>query len=227
MKSVNNNILNIGATVAHDNSIIKKDFYAYTPYTNSFGESEEVRIAIQNQGTHLLPCECFLYLELTVTTEKNNETATDKVKFVRNFPSFLFSEARYELNGVEIDRIRNVGMTSTMKLGAASCQSNTSGYYQFNKLFTNKIAQSANAIVYDVAIPLSIWFGFCDDYRKIILNSRHELILKRERDSVNCVRGGGKEDPSTNVKIAISKLEWTMPHITLANPIKLAMNQLN
>lgn len=222
MTTVNNHILNIGATAASDNSIIRKEFYTYTPYTNSFSESEEIRIAIQNQDSFLLPSESYLYMQLIVTTENYDDNATEKVKFVNNFPSFLFSEARYELNGVEIDRIRNVGVTSTMKLSAASCKLNSIGYYQFNKIFTNKVAQnSKKETTYDVMLPLSIWFGFCDDFQKIILNSRHELILKREQNSLNCVHGGSKTLNSTDVKIAVSKLEWKMPHITLADKVKL------
>lgn len=51
----NSNILNIGATAAQDNLITKKDFYTYTPYTNSLDDSKEIRIAIQNQDSYLLP----------------------------------------------------------------------------------------------------------------------------------------------------------------------------
>lgn len=220
-------ILNIEATAARDDSIIKKEFYTYTPYTNSFDESEEIRILIQNQDSFLLPCESYLYMQVIVTTERNDAAAADKdkIKFSNNFPSFLFNNARYELNGVEIDRIKNVGITSTMKLLTASCQSNTIGYYRFNESFMAKSAQNAvKDIVYDVMIPLSIWFGFCDDYRKVILNSRHELILNRARNSMNCVHGGKEDATSTDVKIKVSKLEWKMPHITLADKVKLHMN---
>lgn len=223
-----NTVLDIGSTAACDNSIIKKDIYTYTPYTNSYGESEEIRITIQNQDLCLLPSESYLYMQVAVTTENHNDAVEDKdkVKFVNNFASFLFNEARYELNGVEIDRIRNVGITSTMKLLTASCESNTNGYYQFNKAFTGKIAQHANKVVYDLMLPLSVWFGFCDDFRKVILNSRHELILIRSRNSLNCVYGGKADSTSANVKIALSKIEWKMPYITLADNMKLTMKNI-
>lgn len=223
---MNNNILDIGATAAHDNSIIKKDFYTYTPYTNFFGESEEIRVAIQNHDSYLLPCESYIYMQLNVKTENHVETTPekDRVKFIHNFPSFLFSDACYELNGVEIDRIKNVGVTSTMKLAAASSKSNTIGYYQFNKIFAEKDAESKHeTVVYDVLVPLSIWFGFCDDFRKTIVHCRHELILKREGNNLNCVRGGSADPGKASVKIEITKLEWMMPHITLADKIKLDM----
>lgn len=223
-----NSILDVGATAAHDDSIVKRDFYTYTPYTNTFNESEEIRIAIQNQDLCLLPSESYLYMQVKVSTENNNDTVADKdkVKFVHNFASFLFSDARYELNGVEIDRNRNVGITSTMKLLAASCKSNTSGYYQYNKTFAGKVAQRAEAVVYDLMLPLSIWFGFCDDFRKVILNSRHELILTRSRNSLNCFYGGLKDAGSAEVKIELSRIEWKMPYITLADNVKMSMNNI-
>lgn len=228
MHNNSNNILNIGATAAYDNSIIKNEYYTYTPYTNTFNESEEIRIAIHNQDLCLLPCESYLYMQLTVQTDKYDATITndkEKIKFSYNFPSFLFSNARYELNGVEIDRIKSVGITSTLKLHTASSSSNTVGYYHFNKALCNKVAQNVNKVVYDVMIPLKIWFGFCEDYKKVILNSRHELILTRARDSVNCFHDGKADAGSAVVTVEVSKLEWKMPYITLADPVKMDMNK--
>lgn len=218
--------MNIGASAAYDNSIMKNEYYAYTPYTNSFGESEEIRIAIQNQDLHLLPCDSYLYMQIKVNTDKNDAAASEKVKYVYNFPSFLFSNARYELNGVEIDRIKNVGITSTLKLTAASSSSNTHGYFSFNNNFNDRVAQNTHAtMVYDVMLPLKIWFGFCEDYKKVILNSRHELILQRARDSVNCFHSGKTDAGSTVVSIEVSKLEWRMPHITLSDTVKMDMKR--
>lgn len=220
------NVLDIATPVAFDNSIVKKDYYTYTPYTNTFGESEEIRIAIQNQDLCLLPSESYLYMRVAVSTENFNETTADKVKFVNNYASFLFSEARYELNGVEIDRIRNVGITSSLKLATATCKSNTAGYFQYNKSFADKVAQRQESVTYDVMIPLSIWFGFCDDFRKVILNSRHELILMRSRSSLNCFHGGSNDAGTPNVKIALTKIEWKMPYITAADNMRMNMNNI-
>lgn len=221
-----NNVLDIASSVAFDNSIVKKDYYTYTPYTNTFGESEEIRIAIQNQDLCLLPSESYLYMQLTVTTENHKDDSVDKVRFVNNYASFLFSEGRYELNGVEIDRIRNVGITSSMKIATATCKSNTAGYFQYNKSFTDKVAERRETVTYDVMLPLSIWFGFCDDFRKVILNSRHELILMRSRGSLNCIHGGSKDVGTPSVKIALSKIEWKMPFITPADNIRMNMNNI-
>lgn len=218
-----NSILNIGADAYRDDSIIKKELLTYTPYTNSLAESEEIRINIHKHDSCLLPSESYLYMQLKVKTTNDDTTTADKIKFVENFPSYLFTDARYELDGIIVDRIKNVGITSTMKLKTAAAQSNTNGYYNFCKTFKGKQAQNAIETIYDVMLPLSIWFGFFDDYRKVILNSRHELILNRARNSLNCVYGGDTKATSPTVNITITKLEWKIPQITLSDETKLKM----
>lgn len=161
-------------------------------------------------------------MKIKVTTTNYDDMTASKVQFVKNCPSFLFSDAQHELNGVEIDRIRNVGLTSTMKLTTAQCiESNTLGYYYFSKTFDGKLAQSKDPKTYDLMIPLSVWLGFCDDFQKVIVNSRHELILNRSRNSVNCFHGGADSASFPSVNIDLLKLEWKMPYIALSDKMKI------
>ena len=84
----------------------------YNPFANTtFGHSDEIKIPIQQQDT--LPCESFLYVEGRLTVKKKNDQMPTTL--VNNYVAFMFDEIRYELNGVEIDRNRNVGITSTLK----------------------------------------------------------------------------------------------------------------
>lgn len=219
-----NSILNIGTLALRDDTIIKKEIYPYTPYTTAYGESDEIRIAIQSQDSYLLPCESYLYIQVTATTAGAHVEGDTEINFVNNFVSFLFTDVRYELNGVEIDRLRNVGRSSLMKLLVASRTSHLNGYNAYCKTMCNTSPRNLPAPrVYDTVIPLSIWFGFCDDYRKIILNCKHELILNRAANSLNCVVGGGAAAASSRVSIALTKIQWKMPHITLSDNIKLKM----
>lgn len=227
-------ILNVSTLASQDESIIRKEFYPYEPYTNSYGNSEEIRIAIQSQDSYLLPCESYLYLKITSTTTGAHGANDSEVQFVNNLASFLFNDVRYELNGEEIDRLRNVGRSSTMKLLLASRTSQMRAYHSFCKTFESVSPRGIKAagaaagdpfptLSYDIVIPLSVWFGFCDDYRKVILNARHVLILNRSRDTLNCVKGGGAANTASRVSLTIDKIQWKMPHITLADPIKLKM----
>lgn len=172
----------------------------------------------------MLPSESYIYIQLAATTAGQYNAATDpEIKFVSNYASFLFSDVRYELNGVEIDRVRNVGRASTMKLMVASRASHLTGYAHFSKSFETTSPRKTVETLYDAIIPLSVWFGFCDDYRKIILNCKHELILNRARQSFDCTTGGITTAAGAVVSIAVKKIEWKMPHITLSDRMKLNM----
>jgi len=76
------------------------------------GHSDEIRILIQQQDLYTLPSECLLYIEGKLII--NKEVAGSSVLLGNNCIAFMFDEIRYELD-MEIDRNRNVGITSTLK----------------------------------------------------------------------------------------------------------------
>ncbi|KYN26661.1 hypothetical protein ALC57_03970, partial [Trachymyrmex cornetzi] len=107
-------ILNIKDEPIFDDRIVKIETHPYNPFANTtFGYSDEIRIPIQQQDLYTLPYESFLYVEGKLT--KNRAVEGANVALGNNCVAFIFDEIRYELNGVEIDRNRNVGITSTLK----------------------------------------------------------------------------------------------------------------
>ncbi|KYN22456.1 hypothetical protein ALC57_05145 [Trachymyrmex cornetzi] len=107
-------ILNITGEPIFDDRIVKIETHTYNPFANTtFGYSDEIRIPIQQQDLYTLPCESFLYVEGRLTVKKKNDQTPTTL--VNNCVAFMFDEIRYELNGVEIDRSRNVGISSTLK----------------------------------------------------------------------------------------------------------------
>lgn len=219
---MSNNILSIGALAMHDDSIIKKELYPYTPFTQALGESDEIRIAIQSQDTFLLPSESYIYMQVAVTTNGVVGADDAEIHFVNNFGSYLFSEIRYEINNHEVDRVRNLGRSTTMKLRIAA-RSNLAGYQSYCKGMENTVATTAAERLFDVTIPLSAWMGFADFYRKIILNCKHELILNRARQSLDCTSGGVATAAGAFVSVSLRKIVWRMMHITLEDSVKLKM----
>ncbi|XP_051168533.1 uncharacterized protein LOC127286217 [Leptopilina boulardi] len=75
---------------------------------------------------------------------------------------------------------------------------------------------------FDVTITLSMIFGFAEDYKKILMNAKHELILTRARNDTNAIIQTG-QGADEEFKIFINKLEWMIPYILPAdnNKIKL------
>lgn len=209
-------ILNVGGSVRNDDSIVKKEYHTYTPYTQAYGNNDEIRINIQSQDLYILPSESYILLEVYTTFTRAAGAAANAVTFVNNFASFFFSEIRYELNGVEIDRCKNPGITANMKRYAAHRLDNL---FQMHQIYENTTV--AENRTYRFIVPLSGILGFADDYNKILMNAKHELILVRSRNDTNVYTGG--DGATSHVNFEFRKVHWKIPHIQLSDQSKLRM----
>lgn len=106
MSTATANIIDIGEQVAFDDSIESIEVHPYNPYNDSFKNNDVINICINRQDLMVLPSQSQLLVEGTINKE---------CTFVNNGIAYLFQDIRYELNGVEIDRLKNCGITSTMK----------------------------------------------------------------------------------------------------------------
>ncbi|XP_077260891.1 uncharacterized protein LOC143896749 [Temnothorax americanus] len=196
-----------------DDSVVKIETHTYNPYANTtFGHNDEIRIPIQQQDFYMLPCESFLYVEGRLVIKRRNDESVTTL--ANNCVAFMFDEIRYELNGVEIDRNRNVSKASTIK-------NYVSLSYNDSKLMRNAgwdVTSSIPEGYFNYCVPLMLLLGFCEDYIRVVVNARHELILIRARSDNNCIVG----NPATEPEIELFKIQWRMPHVTLNEAVKTA-----
>ena len=214
------NILNIRKTAVADDRITRKQFHNYAPYTTTFNNSDEIRITIQQQDLYVLPHESYLYVEFSVARKGTN--AGELPKFVNNYGAFLFEELRYELNGFEIDRCKHAGISSCLK-----------GYATFSRhqhadtshtTWNLKAEQPAAQLTtnYSFCLPLKYLFGFCEDYKRILMNCKHELIIIRGRTDMPCFIGNTEDIAEFYIK----KIHWRVPHIQVNEESKLKLLKL-
>lgn len=221
-------ILDLRAPVEYNDSITNMEYHAYNPYTNSFNYSDEIRIVIQNQDLYILPHKSYLYIEGTVNlnlpaaaaadADAETRRATDAARvppnFVNNAAALLFDEMRYELNGFEIDKCKNVGLTSTMK-GYISYTPNDAA--RIGNASWNKDSNTPSQAGYvNFCIPLKHIFGFAEDYQNILMHGKNELIILRSRNDTNAFCGAN--DVAT---ITITKIQWRMPHVSVSDAQKI------
>ncbi|XP_039291223.1 uncharacterized protein LOC111050801 [Nilaparvata lugens] len=195
-----------------DNSIIGFEYHSHAPYTVSYNTNDEIRIPIQQQDVYTLPSESYLHLEYTVTGAAN--AAVAGTPCVSGFFSNVFSEIRYEINGVEVDGIRNPGVTSLMKNavtferdewtkmeGAGYKFSSTTGFADF-------AANGADTTIMDV--PLRYLLGFAEDYRQILLNVKQELVLRVSPNFHDCVNVAATNIVQNDTPISIPFRHWEL-----------------
>lgn len=206
-------ILNIGGAIRVDESITSIQNHTYNPYVQSFNYNDEIRIPIQQQDLFLLISDSYITVEITpnLSLAPNEQPAV----LVNFHLGFLFDEIRYELNGVEVDRNKNVGMTTLMKAYTSFSDENVD--YLTTCSFT-KFATLDVSSKYRFQIPLRFIMGFAEDYNKIMLNAKHELILIRSRTDINALYGAAE-----NLKLAITKIGWTIPHVQVSDRAKLML----
>lgn len=212
------NMLDIQKVPASDESITNIQYHAYNPYTISFNNSDEIRIAIQQQDLYVLPHESMIYIEGTTQLNVSENIADNtEVKLINNAAAFLFDEIRYELNNFEIDRCKNVGVTTTMKgyvsYGSADMKLLKIAGWNMNE---ENVANADGK--FNFCIPLKTIFGFAEDYKHILMNVKHELIITRSRSDTNMFIGGNDRG-----KFVINKIQWRMPHIQVSDVEKLKL----
>lgn len=222
-------ILNVSEKIYVDNSIVYAEIHTHQPYSSRFGNNDEIRIPI-HEDMSTLPCKSYLYIEGKLKN-KNGGPPTKQVAgppptteltttFINNGPAFLFNEIRYEMNGVLVDSTTRLGITSTMK-GYVSDTPNDCRKLENSGWFPN----GNNTTVdlqgnFNVCLPLNRLLGFAEDYKKIILNIRQELVLIRSNTDVDALIGTDKD-----VKVEIEKIYWKVPHITAGLAEELALTK--
>lgn len=206
-------ILNILNPPVYDNSIDGIEYHSYKPYVTSFNRNDKIRIPINQQDLYVLPSASTLYLEGSVNVIKK-ETAEQvkSVHFTNNPLLYLFQDIRYELNGVEIDKIKNSGITTTIK-SILSMNGNES---RMAKAWGWDIDGTANVLNgnFSASIPLSFMLGFAEDYKKVIINCKHELILLRSNTNLNGLKLNTGEIVDD---VVIHKLVWRVPHVKVSD----------
>lgn len=202
-----------------DNAIESYEIHTYNPYNNSFKENDEIRIPIHQQDIYILPSASSIFIEGHAEVVKKDATGKEtffNVDFTNNPFMFLFQDLRYEMNGVEIDRIKNSGITTTIK----SYVSMNEGESKMAALWGWDIKGFKNKSYFSVVIPLNKILGFAEDYNKIIINSKHELILNRSNNNLNSAL---IPDTATNVNVKIERIQWRMPHVKVSDRERLLL----
>ncbi|XP_037891516.1 uncharacterized protein LOC119638665 [Glossina fuscipes] len=199
-----------------DNSFTKKEYDSYTSYLQSFKNNDEIRIPIQNQDFYALPSESFLYIEGTAS--KEDGTISNSIKLLNNCMAHLFDEIRYELNGIEIDRTRHLGITTEINNFPSLNKRESENLLNAVWSPFNNDELTIVSDYFNFCIPLNMLLRFTEDFNKTIDNSEHELILLRSKDNKQAITTTLANE---QIKLSILNTTWKMLHVQLADAYKL------
>src|SRR5438552_18419235 len=105
----NSSILNIFENVRFDENIVAVEIHQHLPYASmSYNYYDEIRMPIVQKDLLTLPGESFLHIEGVLNNSKYYTLDLNGI-------AALFSEIRYELYGIEVDRTNLLSTASTIK----------------------------------------------------------------------------------------------------------------
>lgn len=217
-------ILDIKHGPVFDETLWEKEYHTHNPYASSkLGNNDEIRIPIQQQDVYTLPCESYIYIEGKVT--KKDGSAASTVPFINNPMSFLFEEIRYEISGVTVDSTKKVGVTSTLKGIISLSPNETNALKTSGWVLPDKTTFSPNTSGYfDFCIPLSLVLGFAEDYRRIIINVKQELVLLRSSSDFDLIKADAGTTPDKlEWNLQLEKIVWRVPHVRLADEKRISL----
>jgi len=212
--------------------ITQMQYHSFLPYSSTaLSNNDEIRISIQNMDAYTLPCESYLYIEGKLNIPADIAAYANEINFTNNGLAFLLSEIRYEINGVEIQKLKSPGISSCLKgfcshtLNELNNLKNAAWDVEMdaseNKHFTlnNKFAG---------CIPLKHLFGFCEDYKKILLNCNQQIILNRSSTDFDALyvsetAANDNKEKLKKVAIELSKIIWKMPVIRVSDKEKIKL----
>jgi hypothetical protein len=210
-------MLDIENKAVYDEIITGIEYHTHKPYASTtYKNNDEIRIPISQQDIITVPYESYLFIAGKCTGKKLDGTDAP-VKFVNNAIAFLFDDIRYEISGIEVDKIKNLGITTTMK-NLLSIQPNEVNSLKNACWLGPGSTQEAGD--FSFSIPLRTLLGFAEDYKRIIVNVKQELILLRSSTDKNAVIG---DTALNDVSVTIDRVYWRVPHVNVEDRYKLKL----
>ena len=249
-------ILQITEDIPVDDSIYEYEYKEYNPIAGTAAEINRgsIVIVIEAQDIYTQPAESFLLIEGQLI--KDDDTPyllNDEVALINNGIMYLFSDVRYHLASHEIEVLQNPGHATTMlgmlkfpddfsksqglnqcwikDTGEGNAVSDGDNPNEGFKLRRNYIINMPegddNKGKFNFKIPLKHFFGFCEDYRKILYGMQQRLTLTRTGSDNAILKGNAAAGgAAANGKVKLTKVSWFMPHVVPSDEYRLQLDKI-
>ena len=171
----------------------------------------------------------------------------DVVSLINNAMMYLFSDIRFHLASHEIEVLQNPGQATTIlgmlkypddfsksqglnqlwikdeNTGSANIDSQNAGYNAgFTIRHTHIIKSPTPKGSFSFKIPLKHFFGFCEDYKKILYGMQQRLTLTR----INTDSPIHRANAADVAELFIEKISWFMPHVIPSDAYRLQLDKV-
>ncbi|XP_071056441.1 uncharacterized protein [Onthophagus taurus] len=215
--------LNIYRDPIVDNSIAREEVHSYHPSTNSFQNNDMFTIELNQEDVLFYFFESYIRIEGNYV--KNLKDVADSVSLTHNLPAFLFEYIAFEHNGVEIERVREPGLTSLIRTllhhNDVECKSLEIAGLKWPPEGALPTVDGVNDN-FVFQIPLVHIFGLFRDYNQV-MRGRFKFRFVRSRTDSNCSKSiSTKADPSTG-EFTLKTVSLLAKHVYPSPSIKIRL----
>jgi len=135
-------------------------------------------------------CTCYRVRGFSTSREnfqRKNEMETHSKNILHDYRIIASRSMRFGTSRWCGNRSRNVGITSTIKNFVSLTTSKNITLENAGWDGTVHLFRTPPSEDFNFCVQLNTFLGFCEDYKRIVINARHELILIRTRNDNNCV----------------------------------------
>lgn len=205
-----------------DESIIREEWHTYHPFTTSFNNNDVIEIVINQQDVFLDMSEAQLYIEGEFK-EETTAGKTGNCSLTNNAGAFLFESISYEVNGKEIEKIRDPGIVSMVKsllcLNDQESRALEIAGWNWPSGVLKTLESTTNE--FNIRIPLSFLLGVFADYKNVIMG-KQKIKLVRARHDDNCYKNV-TANGDKKAAITLKSIELKVRHIYPSDAIKLRL----
>ncbi|KAL4153516.1 hypothetical protein QTP88_001349 [Uroleucon formosanum] len=181
----------------------------------------------------IVPSDSFIYIEGKITRPAELTTG---ITIAHNGLTNLFNEMKYEINSTEVQRVKKPGITSAMKGYCSYSPADENILQNAAWDITNKNANFMKDDTFSGCIPLKHVFGFCEDYKRILVNCSQQLILNRSMSDTSALHytsvvGGDMATDSVQtlvkkVKVQLTRVLWKVPVVKVDDRERLRLMKI-
>lgn len=207
----------IESAAEYENTVTSYEYHTYKPYAScTYKNNDEIRIAVSQQDIITAPFESTLHITGKIAGKKTGGVDAN-ISLVNNAVAHLFDDIRFEIGGIEVDHTKNPGVASTIK-GLISVRDVEMGSLK-NACWLGAGKTLDKVKEFTFSVPLRMLLGFAEDYKKVLVNVKQELILLRAATDLDAITSVD----ATSCTIDITSLYWRLPHVTVVDTFRLKL----
>ncbi|CAG9762620.1 unnamed protein product [Ceutorhynchus assimilis] len=213
---LSNRVLDLYKTPLSDDSISRIDSHTSLPYIKSFENNDIIEISINRNDAWVLIHDA----ALSIRGKLKKTAGAGNVKFVNNAGAFFFDSITYLLNGIEMEHVKDPGITSLIR-GYLCYTEEDSNHLNVAGWNYPDVPATYTDGAFFMRIPLYHLLGIFTDY-KMAISGKHTIRLVRARNDANCMLITGAD---TKAELVIEKIDLKVKHIIPNDCLKIQLLQ--